>query len=234
MKDFLLVVLSLPSVFDGEVELLEGLFEAGLGKLHLRKPGVDVEGLLERLAPRWASRLVLHDQRELAVRYGIPQVHGAVELRDGKRSGGGPFVGDVQGGGAAQSGAAGSGAAGSGVSMGVAVSTSVHSWEEFGVLPEGLAYAFISPLFDSISKKGYMANKELLRQPEEAGRLIGGGFAGRGFPCLPVGLGGIGVDTIGELLERGWAGAAVLGAIWDEPRLAVGRYEELKKIIDGY
>ena len=162
---------------------------------------MEIENLLGRLSSRWASRLVLHGSREMALRYGIMQVHGAVERRDGKRSGGGPFVE---------------------VGMGVAVSTSVHSWEEFGVLPEELAYAFISPLFDSISKKGYMGNKDLLSYDRS------------GLPCLPVGLGGIGADTIGEMLEQGWTGAAVLGAIWDEPGRAVERYQELKKIIDEH
>ena len=217
-RDFLIAVLTLPAAFDSEVDLLEGLLEAGLARLHIRKPGataVEIENLLGRLSARWASRLVLHGSRELALRYGISQVHGAVELRDGKRSGGGPFVGAP---GVAAAGGSGRvpGAAG------MAVSTSVHSWEEFGALPEGLSYAFISPLFDSISKKGYMANKDLLSYDRS------------GLPCLPVGLGGIGPDTIGVLLQHGWTGAAVLGAIWDEPGRSVERYKELKQIIDEY
>jgi thiamine monophosphate synthase len=203
-KEFLLAVLTLPVLFDGEVELLEGLLEAGLEKLHVRKPGAGqdaLEGLLQRLAPRWGSRMVLHGSYELAVCYGIPQVHGAVEFKHGSGlSGGGPFVG---------------------TGGPVAVSTSVHSWEEFRALPDGLAYAFISPLFDSISKRGYQAGEGLLRRPEEE------------LPCLPMGLGGIGADTIGEVIREGWKGAAVLGWIWDEPREAVGRYIQLKKIIDG-
>jgi thiamine-phosphate pyrophosphorylase len=102
------------------------------------------------------------------------------------------------------------------------VSTSVHSWAELAALPEGLAYAFISPLFDSISKPGYGANEGLLLQPGER------------QPCLPVGLGGIGPDTIAAMFEHGWKGAAVLGWIWEKPAEAVSRYEQLKKITDGY
>jgi thiamine-phosphate pyrophosphorylase len=99
------------------------------------------------------------------------------------------------------------------------LSTSVHSWEEFGRLPAGLAYAFISPLFDSISKRGYGANVGLLKMPN--GEL----------PCLPVGLGGVSDETIGLMVERGWKGAAVLGYIWEEPKKAVKRLGELQKII---
>ena len=155
--------------------LLEGMFVAGLEKLHVGTPGAegyDMVVLLDRLAPRWASRLVLHGSAELAERYGIPQIHGAVELRGGKgRSGGGPVVGASHGGGlvAAAGGGSELGATGDGSVTGrpgPAISTSVHSWEEFEALPVGLTYAFISPLFDSISKPGYSANMALLSQPE--------------------------------------------------------------------
>ena len=49
---------------------------------------------------------------------------------------------------------------------------------------------------------------------------------------MPVGLGGIGADTIREMISRKWEGAAVLGWVWEERREAVKRYEQLKKIID--
>lgn len=218
-RDFLLAVLTLPDPFDGEVELLEGLLEAGLSKLHIRRPGAPVDDLLSRLASRWASRLVLHGSAETAMRYGIPQVHGKVKLKDGSGlSGGGPVVEGVLTG----VGPAGSLAVGSVAANRVAVSTSVHSWEEFALLPDGLAYAFISPLFDSISKPGYGANPVLLRQP------------GWQLPCMPVALGGVGGDSLPELLRWGWKGAAVLGWIWDRPREAVNRYQQLKKILNEY
>ncbi|MBS1604850.1 MAG: thiamine phosphate synthase [Bacteroidetes bacterium] len=202
-RDFLLAILTLPDPFDGEVELLEALLETGLSRLHIRRPGGSAEDLLSRLAPKWASRLVLHGSVEMAVRYGIPQVHGKVPFRDGSGfSGGGPGV--FAAGGA------------------VAVSTSVHSWEEFALLPDGLSYAFISPLFDSISKPGYRSNPVLLRQPR--GPLT----------CMPVALGGVGGDNISELIRWGWKGAAVLGWIWDRPLEAVRRYEQLKKILNEY
>jgi thiamine-phosphate pyrophosphorylase len=201
--NFLLAVITKPGIFPGETDYLEGLLEAGLMKLHLRKPEAGEKekiALLERLAPRWAERLVWHGDVERALSYGIPQVHGSVGLAGGRgKSGGGPLVE---------------------LDERVTVSASVHSWEEMKALPERLAYAFISPLFDSISKPGYGANTALLEPP------VGD------FPCLPVGLGGIGADTIGEMIRLGWKGAAVLGWIWEEPREAVQRYERLKKIID--
>lgn len=217
-EDFLIAVLTLPGSFAGEAERLGELLEAGVERLHLRKPEMgtaELERLLERLAPRWAERLVLHGNMELALRYGIGQVHGSVELGDGwGRSGGGPFAGELP-----------MVAAGRPVrpdnATNLRVSTSVHSWEEFGALPNGLAYAFISPLFDSISKQGYLANTGLLQIPSA------------NLPCRPIGLGGVGTETIGEMVRRGWKGAAVLGCIWGEPREAARKYEQLKRIIDG-
>jgi thiamine monophosphate synthase len=183
---FLLAVITSPGDIPGETEHLEGLLEAGVEKLHLRKPGEGVEGLLERLAPRWASRLVAHGSVELAKRYGVPQVHGAASGRNG-----------------------------------LALSTSVHSWGELRRLPPGLAYAFISPVFDSISKPGYLASGDLLTMPSEP------------LPCKAVGMGGVSADTIEMMLTRGWTGAALLGWIWEKPREAVSRFEQVKKIIDG-
>ncbi|HEY4334716.1 MAG TPA: thiamine phosphate synthase [Puia sp.] len=187
--EFLIAVLTLPGTFPGEAECLEELLEAGVERLHLRKPEMgfrELEELVAQLSSRWASRLVLHYQPEMAKRFGVPQIHGPVKMGEG---------------------------------TGLRVSTSVHDWEEFARLPAGLEYAFISPLFDSISKQGYLANPELLAIP--------GGV----LPCRPVGLGGIGAGTIGELVRKGWTGAAALGWIWDEPERAVLRFEQLKRIV---
>ncbi|HEY4109314.1 thiamine phosphate synthase [Puia sp.] len=191
MNNFLIAVLTLPGSFDGEADCLEELLAAGVEHLHLRKPEMgkpELERLVARLAPRWKSRLVLHYEPELAVRFGIPQIHGPVRMAVGTN---------------------------------LRVSTSVHGWEEFAALPDGLAYAFISPLFDSISKKGYLANAELLSVPDAK------------LPCRPVGLGGVSAETIGEMVRYGWTGAAVLGWIWEEPARAVERFEQLKKAVDG-
>jgi thiamine-phosphate pyrophosphorylase len=176
--DFLVVLITMPGDLPREAEVLEALLEAGLGRLHLRKPGRSVEALLGRLAPRWGPRLVVHGSEELAARYGVSRVHGVH-------------------------------------------SKSVHSWKELRALPPGLEYAFISPVFDSISKPGYLGNATLLTIPPGP------------FPCRAVGLGGVTADNVGILIENGWTGAAVLGWIWEEPGRAVSRFEQLKTRVDG-
>jgi len=192
---FLLVVITSPESFPGETDCLKALLEAGLEKLHIRKRGGRAEILLQRLSPRWHSRLVLHGGRDavaLAKQYGIPQVHGHWHR---------PWSGIE----------------------GVALSASLHSWEEVREVPPGaLEYIFLSPLFDSISKPGYLAGNDLLRRPA--------GVA----PCKLIGLGGIDASTIGQVIEHGWDGAALLGHVWQQPDKAVERFMTLKERIHHY
>jgi len=231
--DFILVVLTTPVIFPGEAGYLQGLLGSGVERLHIRKPGADVEeveSLIRQVPLRWRSRLVLHGTeqvRSLAWRYGIPQVHGPVEFAGGRMvggkrlsGGGGPEVKMGIAPGAMTDDRAGKNS--EGALGGIAVSTSVHSMEELEALPEGLVYTFISPLFDSLSKPGYKGEPGLLALSQ-----------GRGG-CKVVGLGGIGEETIGQVLANGWAGAAVLGWIWERPAEAIERYERLKKIISEY
>lgn len=212
-RRFLLVVITSPATVPGEADYLEGLLEAGLEKLHIRKPDDRQERqtpmdngdirtpgdaritLLERLAPRWHSRLVLHGGREmipLAKKYGVPQIHAHWHR---------PWLTDE----------------------GIALSASLHSSEEVQEVPSGgLEYVFLSPLFDSISKPGYLAGEGLIRRPA--------GVA----PCRLIGLGGIDADTIGEVIQHGWEGAALLGYIWQRPEEAVERFRKLKEITSHY
>jgi thiamine-phosphate pyrophosphorylase len=199
-RNFLIAVITGPASWEGEAACLEALLEAGVEKLHIRKPGDEREALLDRLAHNWASRLVLHggpDAVSLARRYGIPQVHGHWHR---------PWL----------PGALAPGAE-------VALSASAHSWQEVMELPAGrLEYVFLSPLFDSISKPGYMAGQGLLRRPA--------GIA----PCPMIGLGGIDEKTIGQVMDHGWDGAAALGYIWQQPEKAVERFKKLKNVVENH
>ncbi|HVU53676.1 MAG TPA: thiamine phosphate synthase [Puia sp.] len=188
-KFFLIVVITRPEPWDGEADCLEQLLEAGVEKLHIRRWGDTREALLERLAPKWSSRLVLHGEQEMASRYGVPQIHG--HWSDKPAS--------------------------------VGLSASTHSWEEVQqITPGALEYVFLSPLFDSISKPGYMAGEGLLKRPTGAA------------PCKLVGLGGIDEYTIGQVMDHGWDGAAVLGYIWKDPYKAVERFKTLKAIVENH
>jgi thiamine-phosphate pyrophosphorylase len=218
---FLLAVITAPDFFPGEAACLQELLAAGLEKLHLRKPGgskEEMEALLGQIAPCWYSRLVLHGRgRELvrlAARYGIPQIH--CPLKDLVRP---------------DAGLPGPEFAGlhtvwpvpriTGQETEIAVSASLHGWSAIKEIEKaGLAYVFMSPVFHSLSKPGYAANPLLRHRPADT------------LPCKVIGLGGVDKDTLGLLIREGWEGAAVLGYIWENPRDAVKRYEQLRKVIE--
>ena len=195
-KEFLIAVITSPVSWDGEAGCLEELLQAGVEKLHIRKQGEAREELLRRLAPHWSDRLVLHGGKEaiaMAMRYGIPQVHGHWAT---------PWFDKP---------------------APVGLSASTHSWEEVsGIAPGSLEYVFLSPLFDSISKPGYVAGAGLLKRPEGV------------RPCRLVGLGGIDQHTIGQVMDHGWDGAAVLGYIWEKPEMALERFKKLKAMVEEY
>jgi hypothetical protein len=79
-----------------------------------------------------------------------------------------------------------------------------HTW------PKGWDYLVLGPVFDSISKPGYTA---------------------RQFDSIPpnaIGIGGIQPANAGKVKQMGFRGAALLGAIWQEPSLAVEVFIQAK------
>jgi len=86
-------------------------------------------------------------------------------------------------------------------------------------------YFFLSPIFDSISKAGYKSKFDLLelkyflldKKVLPNGEDLGGAVA----------LGGIDEDKIETCRELGFAGVAVLGAIWKNKN-PVGKFKRLK------
>lgn len=95
---------------------------------------------------------------------------------------------------------------------GLAVSTSFHTLADLGVCRGELDYCFLSPIYSSISKADYPANPDFEDRDELAAGLVGSRY-----PVLA--LGGVTPDKFAELQELGFAGAALLGGIWqaDDP-----------------
>ena len=87
------------------------------------------------------------------------------------------------------------------------ISKSVHSIEELETIDE-YDYVFLSPIFDSISKKGYLSNfdDETLTKASLSGKIN---------PKV-IALGGINQETLPLLKKYAFGGAAVLGNIWNK------------------
>lgn len=87
-------------------------------------------------------------------------------------------------------------------SLGFILSTSVHTVEDFEKLNSVFEYAFLSPVFDSISKSNYKAVSFDLNGVRKDIKLIA--------------LGGITVDNYNHALILGFDGVAFLGGVWNQ------------------
>lgn len=87
-------------------------------------------------------------------------------------------------------------------SLGFILSTSVHTVEDFEKLNSVFDYAFLSPVFDSISKENYKAVSFDLLDVRKDIKLIA--------------LGGITVENYNEALNLGFDGVAFLGGVWNQ------------------
>lgn len=176
----LYVVITLPEFFPGEAEAIVRKFEGGLQRLHLRKPGAseqELRKLLQAIPACYHGRIVLHDHFGLLQEFSLCGVH----LNSRNPSAPQDWKGHV--------------------------SISCHSIEELQERrKEGFSYLSLSPIFDSISKKGYNAafTREELEDARRRGIIDGRVLA----------LGGVCDANIGKAMELGFGGVMVLGDAW--------------------
>ena len=174
------IVITMPDFIENEANYINQLFEAGLDLLHLRKPDsciADCERLLQEINPKWYPGIVVHDHFSLYEKYHLHGIH--LNRRNHQVPDG--FQG--------------------------CLSRSCHSFKEVTeAQKEGIfSYVFLSPIFDSISKKGYkhcFANKDL----EDAGN---NGIINEKV----IALGGVIPQFIPQLRDWNFGGAAYLGHI---------------------
>ena len=198
---FPIKLLSSPEDFAGEHEMIAAMFSAGLPCLHLRKPGHSYESLqrwLLALEAEWRPFVIVHGHPDLALGMGLAGCHMPLEwLRQGHHE--------------------------KGVHAEITRwSVSLHNLEELRSCPAGISDAFLSPIFDSLSKPGYPA--AFSAQELQAALLLD--HARRQVGPAVYALGGIEVQNLGMAAEWGFAGAAVLGAVWNAPD-PVGALEEI-------
>lgn len=125
-----LIAITSEKFIDNEAETINALFEAGLERLHLRKPHAsanECECLILSIGSKWYGRISLHDHFGIAKKYGIGGLH--LNSRNPQPPTG--FAGIL--------------------------SRSCHSMEEAAREKHRYDYVFLSPIFDSISKNGYTA-----------------------------------------------------------------------------
>lgn len=265
-----LIVITRPDFFPGEGEMICCLFQEGMERLHLRKPGSDEASfvaLLKEIPETDYPRIVLHDHFELLSRENNLSLLGGIHLNRRNPKAPEGYQGDL--------------------------SRSCHSFEEVEqclqirhllTLPQtefdhvmlqnpshpkepantrnqppifsqtshsetnpphtGLReptgrlslismknanfyqYVFLSPLFPSISKEGYGSGFSLTALRDAARQGIIGERV--------VALGGLSVETLPQIKDFPFGGAAVLGSLWgiqpglEPPHKIIKRYKQLQ------
>jgi len=180
-----LVVISPESEFPGEHTVLVQLFEAGLERLHVRKPHWPRERLatwLREIPPAYRSCIVLHQHHELAAEFDL----GGVHFKDTPISSG----------------------------LGLARKTGFTSGSCHDLATLTAAFGrhdalFFSPVFPSISKPGY---RPMCDRATIAARLVKRTEEERKTEVIA--LGGITPENAAHCAELGFDGVAVLGALW--------------------
>lgn len=185
---FLKIGITRPEFLDPEKEarMIAGYLDSGeLDIVHLRKiPGLyrDFESLIKAIPTRLHPKLRIHSHFSLVNRFELDGIHLNSRWPDA-------------------------------VPQARTVSRSCHSLQEIEDLEAAIksgkdtlpyAYVTLSPIFDSISKQGYMSKFDLgtLHLPDTRLKIIA--------------LGGVTPDRFAELKDAGFAGAAMLGNLWKE------------------
>lgn len=197
-----IIVITAPEPIPDEIKIIHQLFDAGLNKLHMRRPGItegELYNWIQKIEDIHQKKIVIHHHHQLAKEMKI----GGFHLREAERIKAEAqkwkqwerLVNDNQ----------------------LTMSTSVHLPSTLNELTSLFDYVWVSPIYDSISKPGYHQNNDwtdaVIQQP---------------YPFDLVALGGITPELMPELVGRGFRKAAMLGAIWQRPENAVSVFNQTK------
>ncbi len=178
-----------------EIEILHQLFEAGLEYYHLRKPFKNLEAhvsYLNKIDKKYHNKIIVHYFHELTNEFNLKGIHFQEQKRrDALENGNRYFIGLNM--------------------LGKTMSSSFHEPKELADCDIEFDYHLLSPVFSSISKKGYE----------------GRGFNVNNIDKSIVGMGGINKETIAQTIELGFKGIGVLGGVWNAEN-PVESFREIK------
>lgn len=177
----MIIVISSPTPVTKEASLINQLFDEGLPVFHLRKPDSSSQELvllLQEIDQVHHSKIALHSHHYIAKSFGINRLHYTEASR--KQLTDVDFAENEN-----------------------ILSTSVHSVEDFKNLSDNFSYAFLSPVFNSISKPDYEA-KQFNLSDTDKNRVT-----------KLIALGGIDENNCTKVYEMGFDGIALLGSIWN-------------------
>lgn len=192
----MIVIISPEARVANETLYVNSFFENGLDLFHIRKyefSDNEIQNYLDGIDKKFHSRIVLHSHFHLAKELGVNRLHFREDDRLKKS-----YVNYE----------------------GHQLSTSVHSIEDFNNLDELWQYAFLSPVFPSISKAGYGEHHTVLIELKQ-----------KNNPLIQlIGLGGIHPGNCQKVLENGADGIALLGSIW-QSQDPLNKFLSCRKIV---
>lgn len=185
-----LIIITPETAHPHEIKLINAFFTNGLLKLHLRKPFftlTDYRNYLDQIDKKYHPGISIHGSFELLKEFPGLGIHITGRTREH-----GKFTEIID------------------LVNASTCSTSFHSWNEIEGNQYPFDYVFISPVFDSISKKGYQAAIDLSKVRQVKQKIS----SGKENPPSVIALGGVDSTNIELLHKNGFDGAAVLGAVW--------------------
>jgi len=174
-----MIVITNPTAVNCEISIIHSLFAEGLPILHVRKPdysAAEMRSFLTAIGLEFGNQLVLHNHHQLAEEFGINRFHFPKKFRNTITEKKEAFF-----------------------------STATHSISEFNTLKKEYDYAFLSPVFPSLSKPGYHSEINLSESIKKR----------TNYNTKLVALGGICAENISEILKKGFDDVALLGTLWN-------------------
>ena len=184
-----LIVISPEADYPNEHDWVIKLFEAGLERFHVRKPGMtdeEVQAYVQAFPREWHPLIVPHQSHELIQPMGLggwhfkdlkaqlDRAHHWRRMRaDGQR-----------------------------------FSRPIHSLDALNEDQNGWDYVFLSPVFNSISKQNYGPKWE---KTQLTAALH---YCKDAYQTKVYALGGVDESRVGDVRDMGFDGVALLGAIW--------------------
>lgn len=175
-----IIAITSPKVTGDDERIIKGLVKRGIDVVHFRKPDSGIEecrSLLLKLTSGERSKIVVHDYPSLYEEFSLLGIHVNKNVTSLPEGYSGLKT------------------------------RSCHSFEEVEMYKDDYDYLFLSPIFNSISKQGYMSSfsdAELLQASREG--IIDGKV---------IALGGVTFDKIPYLKELNFGGVAMIGAIYN-------------------
>ena len=175
-----IIAITSPKVTGDDERIIKGLVKRGIDVVHFRKPDSGIEecrSLLLKLTSGERSKIVVHDYPSLYEEFSLLGIHVNKNVTSLPEGYSGLKT------------------------------RSCHSFEEVEMYKDDYDYLFLSPIFNSISKQGYMSSfsdADLLQASKE-------GVIDRKV----IALGGVTFDKIPYLKDLNFGGVAMIGAIYN-------------------